>query len=112
MLAHTVGAGCVGLIDVDPCRRLPGTASANIGRTFHPPAHRVIEDYDAVGAQRRLDEGFGRGIVDLPYLFVVVEVPNRRRMPDKRKTFAVERETVRDRAAVEHWQLMRFGQGS
>ena len=51
VLAHTIGAGRIGLIDMDPRRRLPRASAADIGRAIGAPPHRVVKDEHAVGAQ-------------------------------------------------------------
>jgi hypothetical protein len=50
MLAHAIGAGCVGLIDMDSGRRLVRASAADVGCAVNSPAHRVIKDDDAVRA--------------------------------------------------------------
>jgi hypothetical protein len=50
----------------------------------------VVEDEDAVRAQRRPDESFRRRIVDLADFPIVVEVPHGRGVANQRKAFAIE----------------------
>ena len=70
----------------------------------------MVEYDDAVGLQRRAEKSFGGGIVDVPHLLIVVEIPDDGRVPDQGKTLAVQRKVARDQAGVEDRNLMGFGQ--
>ena len=94
MLAHAVRARCDGLIDMDARGGLPGARATDVGRALDAPAHRVVEDDDAVRLQRRPDEGFHRGIVGPLDLGLVMEVSDRGRMPDQGKALAIQREVA------------------
>ncbi len=55
--------------------------------------------------RRRFEEGLGGGVIDVPDLFIVVEVFDRGWMLDQRKPFAVERKTSGDQARIEDRNL-------
>jgi hypothetical protein len=52
------------------------------------------------------------GIVDVPDLFIVVEILDRCRMANQCKVLAIERKTAGDQTGIENWNLMGFGQRS
>src|ERR687895_2038787 len=95
---------------MDARSRLAWASAPDIGGAFHALAYGVIEDEDAVSFERRLQEGFHGGIVDVPYFLIVVEIPDDGRMANQRKALAVERKVCRDQARVEDRDVVRFGQ--
>ncbi|MET3280865.1 hypothetical protein ABIF43_006354 [Bradyrhizobium japonicum] len=110
MLAHAVGAGDGGLVDMDTRRRLTRATIANIRGALDALAHGMVEDQDAIGLQRGTQERLDRGIVDRAYFLVVVKILHLGRMAHQRKAFAVERDIVRDQPRVEDRHLMRLRQ--
>src|ERR1700761_2927618 len=96
---------------MDPGRWLPWRVTvADIGRALDTPTHGVIKDKDAIGPERGANERFRRGVVDLAHLRLIIEVSNRGRVPDQRKTFAIQQEAIRGRTAVENRHLVRLRQ--
>ena len=112
MFADAVGARHVGLVDMDPRGRLARTGAPDIGGALDALAHGMVEDDDAVGLQRRLQEGFHGGVVDAPHFLIVVEIPDDGGVADQRKAFAVQREVTGDQARVEDRNIVGFGQRS
>ena len=110
MFANAVGARFVGLVDMDARRRLARTGAPDIRGALDALAHGVVEDEDAVGLQRRLQEGFHGGIIDAPHFLIVVEILDDGGMADQRKAFAIQREIAGDQARVEDRDVVRFGQ--
>jgi hypothetical protein len=110
MFAHAVRAGQFRLVDMDTRGGLPRTGAAHIGSTLDALADGMVKDNDAVGLQRRPEEGFGGGVIDAAHFLVVVEIPHDGRVTDQGKTLAVKRKAVRNQPRIEDRYLMRFGQ--
>src|SRR5262249_8768679 len=109
MLTHAILTRDDRLVDMDTGCRLARTRTTNIGRALDAPAHRVVEDEDTIGAERRAHEGFDRGIVDALDFGLVVKALHRGGMTDQLKAFAVEREALRNCTAVKDRDLVRLG---
>ena len=73
-----------------PRRRLARPGAPDIGGPLDALAHGVVEDEDAVGFQRCLQEGFHSRVVDASHFLIVVEILDDGGMADQRKTFAVQ----------------------
>src|SRR5262249_49874692 len=94
-IAHALRARARGVVDVDASRGLPH-ALAVIERARDVPADRVVEDEDARGAGRVLDERLGLRIVDAANLVFALEVTHARVMSQDREALLVERRILGD----------------
>jgi hypothetical protein len=110
MFANAVGARFVGLVDMNARGRLARAGAPDIGCALDALAHGMVEDENAIGFQRRLEEGFHGGIVDVAHFLLVVEILDDGGMADQRKAFAVQREVGGDQARVEDRDVVRLGQ--
>jgi hypothetical protein len=100
MLTHSVCTRDIRLIDMDARRGLPRAAATYIRRTLDPFPHGVVKNKNAVGLERRLEECFCGGIIDVLDPFIVVEILDRSRMANERKALAIERKTAGDQTGI------------
>ena len=106
-VAHALRARTCGVVDMHALHRLARRVAAILG-AGHAAAHGVVEDVNAVGPGRLLQNSLDFRVVDAAHLLVVEEVAHGALVVHQGKAVGIERHLTGNRPCVMDRHLVRF----